>query len=188
MRHNASKPRNLLLKPRSCFTFYWCDIKNDQKQLGGQRVSFSGQWSPSQSDARTGTWRQELKQRQWRHTDYWLVPHALLSLLSYTTQKHLPTQMAPPTVCWDLTHLPFIKRIPKDLPTGQSDRGKIGTVVPSSLLTLAHVELTHTATAHSTQLLRGPHLSRHSLRILKEIFLASSSCLEQNLLHMVLQV
>jgi hypothetical protein len=33
------------------------------------------------------TWRQELM--SWRNTVYWLNPHGLLILLSYTTQGHL---------------------------------------------------------------------------------------------------
>lgn len=33
--------------------------------------------------------RQELKERSWRNTNYWLALHALLSLLSQTTQNHL---------------------------------------------------------------------------------------------------
>lgn len=28
--------------------------------------------------------------RPWRNTTYWLIPHALLRLLSYTTRDHLP--------------------------------------------------------------------------------------------------
>ena len=35
-----------------------------------------------------GTWRQELMQRSWRNTVYWLIQHGLLSLLSYRTQDH----------------------------------------------------------------------------------------------------
>ena len=40
---------------------------------------------------------QEFKQRLWRKTAYWLAPHGLLSLLSYTILNHLP-RVAPPTV------------------------------------------------------------------------------------------
>jgi hypothetical protein len=40
---------------------------------------------------KAGVWKQELKQRPWRNTAYWLDSHGLLSLLSYTTQAHLPT-------------------------------------------------------------------------------------------------
>jgi hypothetical protein len=35
-----------------------------------------------------GVWRQELAQRLSKGTAYWLVPHGLLSLLSYRTQDH----------------------------------------------------------------------------------------------------
>ena len=42
---------------------------------------------------KAGTWRQELKQRPWRSTDYWLAPHGLLSLLSYSYQDHQPRRM-----------------------------------------------------------------------------------------------
>jgi hypothetical protein len=34
---------------------------------------------------RAGTWRQELIQRPWMRTAWWLAPYGLLSLLSYTT-------------------------------------------------------------------------------------------------------
>jgi hypothetical protein len=37
-----------------------------------------------------GTWRQELTQRSWRDAAHWLAPRGLLSLLSYSTQEHLP--------------------------------------------------------------------------------------------------
>lgn len=39
-------------------------------------------------EASAGTWRQELTQRSWRDTAYWLAPQGLLSLLSYRTQDH----------------------------------------------------------------------------------------------------
>lgn len=42
------------------------------------------------SQERAGTWMQELMQRPWRSTAYWIAPHDLLSLLSYTTQCHQP--------------------------------------------------------------------------------------------------
>ena len=37
-----------------------------------------------------GTWRQELTQRPWRGTAYWLASPGVLSLLSYRTQKYQP--------------------------------------------------------------------------------------------------
>lgn len=117
---------------------------------------------------KAGTWRQALKQRPGRRPDYGLSFVACSACFLTQPRNIYLLGVVPPTVCWDLTHQPFIKKMPKDLPTGQSDRGETGTEGPSSLLTLARVELTHTETAHSTQLLRGPALSRRFLRILKE--------------------
>ena len=64
-------------------------------QLEEERVHFSLQLSchvPSLREVRAGTqagtWRQE--QRSWRNSVYWLTTHGLLSLLSFTTQDHLP--------------------------------------------------------------------------------------------------
>ena len=42
---------------------------------------------------------------------YWLVPHGLLSLLSYRTQDHSPG-MTPPTMNWALPHQSLIKKMP----------------------------------------------------------------------------
>jgi hypothetical protein len=39
---------------------------------------------------KTGAWRQELMQRPWNNAVYCLVPHGMLSLLSYRTQDHQP--------------------------------------------------------------------------------------------------
>jgi hypothetical protein len=58
---------------------------------------------------RTGTQtagirRQELMQRSWRSTAYWLAPHDWLGLLSYSTQDHQPRDgtthngLAPPSL------------------------------------------------------------------------------------------
>ena len=41
-------------------------------------------------ELKTGTRRQEPKQRSGRNAAYWLALHALLSPISYTTQAHLP--------------------------------------------------------------------------------------------------
>jgi hypothetical protein len=46
--------------------------------------------SQDKSSNRTGTWRQELMQRQWRGTAYWLAPCGLLCMLSCRTQDHQP--------------------------------------------------------------------------------------------------
>ena len=35
-----------------------------------------------------GIWRQEWMQRPWKSAAYWLVPHTLLSLLSYGIKDH----------------------------------------------------------------------------------------------------
>jgi hypothetical protein len=40
------------------------------------------------AEIKAGTWRQELVQRPWRNVAYWLTPHALLNLLSDSTQDH----------------------------------------------------------------------------------------------------
>ena len=41
--------------------------------------------SQGRNSNRAGTWRQELIQRPWMRTAWWLAPYGLLSLLSYTT-------------------------------------------------------------------------------------------------------
>ena len=64
---------------------------HDKKQVGVERVYLA--YSPTSqvpTEDRTGTWRQELKQKSWRDVPYWLAPHGLLSLLSYRTQDHQP--------------------------------------------------------------------------------------------------
>ena len=56
---------------------------HDKKQVGVERVYLA--YSPTSqvpTEDRTGTWRQELKQKSWRDVPYWLAPHGLLSLLS----------------------------------------------------------------------------------------------------------
>jgi hypothetical protein len=44
--------------------------------------------SQDRNSDRAGTWRQEQVQKPWGVAAYWLVPHSLLSLLSYRTQDH----------------------------------------------------------------------------------------------------
>jgi hypothetical protein len=46
--------------------------------------------SQDRNSHRAGTWRQELMQRPWRDTAYWLASPGLLSLLSYRTQDCQP--------------------------------------------------------------------------------------------------
>jgi hypothetical protein len=61
-----------------------------QELLGEERVYFAHS-STSQfiiKSSKGRIWRQELMQRPWRDTAYWLAPHGLLSLLSYKTQDH----------------------------------------------------------------------------------------------------
>jgi hypothetical protein len=65
-----------------------------KNQVGMERVYlayisimlFIFEGSQDRNSNRVGTWRQELMQRLWRGTSYWLAPHGLLSLLSYRTQ------------------------------------------------------------------------------------------------------
>ena len=54
--------------------------------------------SLSTREVRVGTRRQELIQRLWRSAAYWLVPHGLLSLLSYSTQTTSPEVALPQQV------------------------------------------------------------------------------------------
>jgi hypothetical protein len=57
----------------------------DQKQLGEERVYFSLQLvvhHPGQNFVRAGTWKQGLKQTQWRNAIYWLPLHGLLNLFA----------------------------------------------------------------------------------------------------------
>ena len=72
-----------------------------------------------------GTWRQALMERPWRNPAYWLAPHGLLSLLSYTIQGHLLNSGI------TLQHQ-LSTKIPQDLPTGQSDGGNSSTDISSS--------------------------------------------------------
>lgn len=91
--------------------------------------------TPSLGEVRARTWRQEWKQRPPRSAAYWLAPHSMLSLLSYSSQDqpwcHLP--------CAGPSHInPYQshrKCIP-GLPTGQSGGGIFTVGVSSSHLTL----------------------------------------------------
>ena len=68
-----------------------------QKQLGRKQLTWDA-YPDSQSieghqgrnSKWAGTWRQELMQEPWRDAAYCLVPHDLLSLLSYRTQNQQP--------------------------------------------------------------------------------------------------
>lgn len=69
-----------------------------------------------------GTQRQELKQRPWTNDAYWLAPHILLNLLSYTTKNHLPS-VSPASVSWVFLHQ-------ENLSTVHSDGGVFPVEVP----------------------------------------------------------
>jgi len=65
---------------------------HDPKHLGEGRVCLSLHFDIicSTTELKAGTGRQELKQRPWRITAYWLASHGLLSLLSCRTEDHQP--------------------------------------------------------------------------------------------------
>jgi hypothetical protein len=65
----------------------------NKKKVGEERIYSAYPFTEASQDrnsSRAGTWRQELMQRLWRVTAYWLAPHGLLSLLSYRTKDHQP--------------------------------------------------------------------------------------------------
>lgn len=73
--------------------FLGCSDKLLTKTISGRKefIRFrASHHSPSLREAKTGTWRQELKQRPWRNAAYWLAPPGLPSLLLLIIQKHLP--------------------------------------------------------------------------------------------------
>lgn len=62
--------------------------------MGREKFNLSLQCSshtPSLSKVRTGTWKQELRQRPWRSDTHWLAPHGWLNL---------PTYRGPPAQGW----------------------------------------------------------------------------------------
>jgi len=69
-----------------------------KKQIRQERVYsaytstllFNTKGSKDRSSHWAGAWGQELMQRTWRGTAYWLASPGLLSLLSYGTQDHQP--------------------------------------------------------------------------------------------------
>lgn len=76
---------SILHHPSTCpIGSYYRDKYQDQKQLGGGQALFSSyvtvhcQGKPGQ-ELKTRTWRQELKQRPWASTAYWLAPHGFYS-------------------------------------------------------------------------------------------------------------
>ena len=80
---------------------------------------------------------QELKQKAWKNTAYWLDFHDLVSLLTYTTLGHWATGsgVAP-------SHINYSSRKwPTDLPTGNLDEDIFSIESPSSHMTLAYIKL-----------------------------------------------
>ena len=91
----------------SSFPFLAVTKRHDQKQFREQRVYSSLQ----PIVCHEGKPGQDLTQRPWRNTAYWLVLYGLFVLLSYTPpQDHLP-RGAPLTVVWALSHQSLIKKI-----------------------------------------------------------------------------
>lgn len=66
-----------------------------------------------------------------RNTAYWFVPHGSLGLLFYTPQDHLPGNGVTHSSL-GLPHHSLIRRMPGDVPTGQSDKGIFLIECPSS--------------------------------------------------------
>lgn len=85
-----------------CWLRLCCCDSTAQVNLGTKEVSglqvTSHHWGKSGQELKTGTWRQELKQRP-KESCYWLPPHGLHSLLSYECQDHCPG-MAQSLVNW----------------------------------------------------------------------------------------
>jgi hypothetical protein len=71
-------------------------IKSNLERKGFIRLTYPGSQYIEESQGKH--LRQELKQEPCRNTADWLVPHVLLSLLSYTTQAHLQihSRISPP--------------------------------------------------------------------------------------------
>jgi hypothetical protein len=95
--------------------------------------------SQNRNSDRAGTWRQELMQRPWRGSPYWLAPHGFRSLLSYRTQDHQPRDgithgglSSPPP-----PHQSLIKKIPCRLVYLQSNLLK-AIKVSSSRITIVY--------------------------------------------------
>lgn len=69
----------------------------DQKQLEEEKFYLaynSSSQSIIESGTQAGALRQELLQRPWRHTAYWLAPHCLFSLTSLDTPRSTSPQQA----------------------------------------------------------------------------------------------
>lgn len=57
----------------------------------------------------------------WRNATYWLTPHALLRLLSYATQDHLPGGGTAHSVLYHTTSVIYEENGPGDVTKGRSD-------------------------------------------------------------------
>ena len=62
--------------------------------------------------SRAGAWRQKPMQRLWRNAAYWLTPHGLLILLSFTVRTPC-LGVEPHTVGWALSHQSLIEKMPQ---------------------------------------------------------------------------
>jgi hypothetical protein len=67
--------------------------------------------SQDRNSNKAGIWRQELTQRLWSNTAYWLAHHGSLSLLFRRTQDHQPRDGSSKTD-WALLHQSLIKKMP----------------------------------------------------------------------------
>lgn len=98
----------------SKFGFYYV-INNMSKSnlrktyLFGKQVTVNYQ-GESEHKIEAWTWRQKLKQRSWKGVIYYISPHGLLFLLSFTTQNCLPRDRLP-TVGRALPQKSFIKKM-----------------------------------------------------------------------------
>lgn len=117
---------------------------HNQKQFWKDSVYFTLQLSghtSSLSEVRAGTqgrnlW-QEVKQRPWRSTAYWLVHSACFLRQPRTTCPG----MSSPTVAWTLPHQSLIRAI---VPTGQYYGGIFSVKLPFSQIRLVCILLTKT--------------------------------------------
>lgn len=96
-------------------------------------------WANSRQELKAGTWRKELKQRPQRSAVFWL---SLLSLLSYTSQDHLPRNgtthngRGPPTAITNQDN-----ESSKGFHTGQSYGDIFSVGILSSYITLKCIKL-----------------------------------------------
>lgn len=98
---------------------------------------------PPPREAKTRTWKQELRQRLWRNTARWLVLYGLLILLFYTTQDQLTRDgsahrgVGPSTSGINQENVPS-----PNMPISQSDGGTSSIEVPSFQVFLVCVQHT----------------------------------------------